>query len=152
PLSGERRTALACGRALRRAGRARLQRLPARARKGERHLHARGEVRLRTNRRLHSPYPRAPRAPARAAWVLCHRAGPHGKKPPDAKASGVTSTAVEMACSGQRRARWSPSRAGRQALVVVSAFAMIDEIEAFALLIGPRSQSHERFHDREKDC
>ena len=42
-----------------------------------------------------------------------------------------------------------PRRKAR--LVVVCAFAMIDEIEAFALLIGPRSQSHERLDDREED-
>ena len=37
-------------------------------------------------------------------------------------------------------------------LIVVGAFAMIDEIEAFALLIGPGSQSHERLDEREEDC
>ena len=153
-LSGERRAPVAGGWALRRGRRARPQRPAARARARQRHLHARRAAGLRADRGLHRPRARAPAARARAARAavgdrVC--AVGRAKKAPGAFAPGVQEH-VPGKWRARQAARPDGARASPQtASVVVSALAVIDEVEALALLVGAGPQTDERPQDHEDD-
>src|SRR4029453_3269551 len=132
----------------------RPQRLPADPGPRQRHFHARGGHRLPGHRRL-----RCLAAPASFAPVgegaprqRPDRGGWEGQKAPGGGTPGAQSTNREGACS--RKAGGPVERRPRRktrALVVVGALTVINEIEAFALLIGPWPQPDHHLDDREQD-
>ena len=104
------------------------------------------------------PDTRLPRAASRWRGRICcacssgsgrgrqWRCRHHKKKRPKLSLRALGARTGEVACSKSGEVRWSADRAANLS-VVVSALAVIDEVEALALLVGAWSQAHQRLHD-----